>query len=101
MRVIWSQQAINDRIAIRVQRTQYVGVASGIRHDDLIEAEGESLAGVVAYKKGRVTGTYEYVFSDQYIMVYWIKKDVIEILTIVSTAVNWVSSARKVKELVP
>jgi hypothetical protein len=100
LRVIWNQQAIDDRIAIMEQRSEYVSVISAIRHDDLIEAKGENLSGVVTYKKGRVRGTYEYVFSDQYIMVYLIKKGVFEILTIVPTAVNWANSAKKIKALI-
>lgn len=100
MRVVWNQQPIDDRITIMTQRSEYASVASAIRQDDLIEAKGEHLAGVVTYKKGRVRGTHEYVFSDQYIMVYLIKKDVIEILTIVPTAVNWANSAQKIKGLI-
>lgn len=42
----------------------------------------------------------EYVFSDQYIMVYRIDADVVEILSIVPTAVNWANSAKKIKPLI-
>jgi hypothetical protein len=100
LRVVWNQQAIDDRIEIMTQRSEFVSVASAIKHDDLIEARGEDLAGVVTYKKGRVKGTHEYVFSDQFIMVYLIKKNVIEILTIVPTAINWASSVKKIKVLI-
>lgn len=100
MKVIWNQKALDDRIAIMAQRTEYVSAASAIKHDELIEAKGEGLAGVVTYKKGRVRGTHEYVFSDQYVMVYLIKADVIEILTIVPTAVNWANNAKKIKALI-
>lgn len=100
MRVVWNQQAIDDRIAIMTQRTEYASVVSAIRQDDLIEAKGEHLAGVVTYKKGRVRGTHEVVFSDQYMMVYLIKKDVIEILTVVPTAVNWSNNTKKIKALI-
>ena len=99
MRVVWNQQAIDDRIEIMARRTDYVSVASAIEHDDQIEAKGEALAGIVTYKKGRIKGTREYVFSDQYIMVYRIDADVVEILSIVPTAMSWEASAKKINPL--
>jgi toxin ParE1/3/4 len=100
LRVVWNQQAIDDRIEMMARRTDYVSVASAFEHDDQIEAKGEALAGVVTYKRGRIKGTREYVFSDQYIMVYRIDGDVVEILSIVPTAMNWANSARKIKPLI-
>lgn len=82
------------------QRTEYVSAKSAIEHDDEIEAKGEALAGVVTYKEGRIQGTREYVFSAQYIMVYRIDGDVIEILSIVPTAMSWAKSAKKIKPLI-
>lgn len=98
--VVWNSQALDSRIDIMEGRTEYVSVASAIEHDDQIEAKGEALAGVVKYKKGRIKGTREYVFSDQYIMVYRIDGDVVEILSVVPTAMNWANSAKKIKPLI-
>lgn len=100
MRVVWNQQSIDDRIEIMARRADYVSVASAIQHDNQIEAKGEDLAGVVTYKRGRIKGTREYVFSDQYIMVYRIDADVVEILSIVPTAMNWANSVKKIKPLI-
>ena len=97
--MVWNQRAIEDRIEIMARRADYVSVNSAVKHDNQIEEKGESLAGVVTYKKGRIKGTREYVLSDQYIMVYRIEGDVIEILSIVPTAVNWTSSAKKIKSI--
>lgn len=100
MRVVWNQKAIDDRIGIMAQRADYVSTASAIEHDDQIEAKGKALAGVVTYKRGRIKGTREYVFSDQYIMVYRIDGDVVEILSIVPTAMSWTKSAKKIKSII-
>ena len=99
MRVVWNQQAIDDRIEIVARRSDYVSIESAFQHDDQIEAKGEALAGIVTYKRGRIKGTREYVFSDQYIMVYRIDADVIEILSVVPTAINWTNSSKKIKTL--
>ncbi len=99
MRVVWNQQAIDDRIEIMARRSDYVSIASAFQHDDQIEAKGEALAGIVTFKRGRIKGTREYVFSDQYIMVYRIDADVIEILSVVPTAINWTNSSKKIKTL--
>jgi len=96
LRVVWNQQAIDDRIEIMARRAAYVSIESAFQHDDQIEAKGEALAGIVTYKRGRIKGTREYVFSDQYIMVYRIDADVVEILSVVPTAQNWVNSAKKI-----
>ena len=82
------------------QRIEYVSEESAIKHDDLIEIKGEALAGIATYKPGRVEGTLEYAFSEQYIMVYFIEAEVIEILTIVPTALNWVNSTKKIESLI-
>ncbi len=99
MKVVWNQQAIDDRIAIMARRTDYVSVSSAIEHDDQIEAKGEALASIVTCKKGRIKETREYVFSDQYIMVYRIDADTVEILSIVPTAMNWQGSAKRITPL--
>lgn len=100
MRVLWNQQAIDDRIAIMQQRANYADITSAIHHDEQIKAKGENLAGIMTYKRGRIKGTCEYVFSNRYIMVYRIDADVLEILSIVPTAINWASSAKKIKPLI-
>ena len=99
MSVVWNQQAIDDRIEIMARRSDYVNIESAFQHDDQIEAKGEALAGIAMYKRGRIKGTREYVFSDQYIMVYRIDADVIEILSVIPTAVNWANNAKKIKPL--
>ena len=99
MSVVWNQQAIDDRIEIMARRSDYVNIESAFQHDDQIETKGEALAGIVTYKRGRIKGTCEYVFSDQYIMVYRIDADVIEILSVIPTAVNWANNAKKIKPL--
>ena len=99
MSVVWNQQAIDDRIEIMARRSDYVNIESAFQHDDQIETKGEALAGIVTYKRGRIKGTCEYVFSDQYIMVYRIDADVIEILSVIPTAVNWANNTKKIKPL--
>lgn len=81
------------------RRADYISPTSAFDHDDLIEAKGEALAGVVTYKRGRIKGTREFVFSAEYIMVYRIDADFVEILSVVPTAVNWTNSAKKIKLL--
>ena len=99
MSVVWNQQAIEDRIEIMARRSDYVNIESAFQHDDQIETKGEALAGIVTYKRGRIKGACEYVFSDQYIMVYRIDADVIEILSVIPTAMNWANNAKKIKPL--
>ena len=40
----------------------------------------------VTYKIGRVPGTHELVVSKRYVLVYWVKDEIIEVLRVLHTS---------------
>lgn len=88
-RLIWRPMALADRDAIMVYIAQDNPMAA-IDLDLEFEAKAESARmRPKLYKTGRVKGTREIVVRPNYVMVYRVNGDVVEVLRVLHAAQQW------------
>ncbi|MDP1901148.1 MAG: type II toxin-antitoxin system RelE/ParE family toxin [Rubrivivax sp.] len=88
-RLTWRPMALADRDAIMVYIAQDNPVAA-IDLDLEFEAKAENARlRPKLYKPGRVKGTREIVVRPNYVMVYRITGDVVEVLRVLHAAQQW------------
>ncbi|HEY0490441.1 MAG TPA: type II toxin-antitoxin system RelE/ParE family toxin [Telluria sp.] len=89
MRLKWSRFAISDRLTIfqYIARTS-PGAALDL-DDRLVRMANELLARPLMYRAGRVPGTREMVVQRNYIVIYRVSKDTVEILRVKHSAQRW------------
>lgn len=89
MRLIWRQEALDDRDNIMERISQENPVAA-IELDEAFELKGESARQHPAlYRKGIAEGTREIVVTPNYVIIYAIKVDVVEVLRVLHTRRQW------------
>ena len=89
MSVIWNEAALDDRDAIM----DYIAAdnpVAAIELDDEFEAKAEHAAEKPrTYKPGRMPGTHEIVVRPNYIMIYCIQGNDVEILRVLHARQPW------------
>ena len=89
MSVIWNEAALDDRDAIM----DYIAAdnpVAAIELDDEFEAKAEHAAEKPrTYKLGRMPGTHEIVVRPNYIMIYCIQGNDVEILRVLHARQQW------------
>ena len=89
MSVIWNEAALDDRDAIM----DYIAAdnpVAAIELDDEFEATAEHAAEKPrTYKLGRMPGTHEIVVRPNYIMIYCIQGNDVEILRVLHARQQW------------
>ncbi len=93
MKTVWTQLALEDLDHL----WKYIADNNPTAADNMLEQIGKSVQNLVLYPKlgrlGRVKGTRELVIiNSPYVTAYRIKKDQIEILSIIHTARRWPES---------
>ncbi|QRK84643.1 type II toxin-antitoxin system RelE/ParE family toxin [Pseudomonas granadensis] len=89
MRLVWRQQALDDRDRIMNRIGQdNPEVAADL--DDVFESKGDiARQRPTLYKKGKVEGTREIVAASNYVIVYTIKDEYVEVLRIIHARQQW------------
>lgn len=83
MRLVWREGALEDLQAITSYIADY-NEAAALRLQDAVEACAERLPDhPFMYRKGRVPGTREAVVHPNYILIYRVSAEAIEILGVV------------------
>jgi addiction module RelE/StbE family toxin len=89
MRLAWRPQALADRDAIM----DYIAIdnpSAAIALDDAFESSAElARSQPQLYKPGRLRGTREIVVHPNYVMVYRIQDEVLEILRVLHARQQW------------
>jgi addiction module RelE/StbE family toxin len=89
MRLVWRQEALDDRENI-MERIGQENPAAAIKLDELFESKGESARRQPAlYKRGIAQGTREMVVTPNYYIIYTIKVDAVEMLRVLHTRRQW------------
>ncbi|MBK5377956.1 type II toxin-antitoxin system RelE/ParE family toxin [Pseudomonas sp. TH43] len=89
MRLVWRPEAHDDRDRImdRISRDNPVAAAD---LDEIFESKGEvARQRPTLYRKGKVEGTREIVAASNYIIVYMIKDDCVQVLRIMHARQQW------------
>lgn len=89
MRLVWRPEALadRDRIMDRIGRDNPDAAAD---LDEMFESKGEiARQRPTLYRKGRVHGTREIVAAANYVIVYAIKKDRVEVLRVMHARRQW------------
>jgi toxin ParE1/3/4 len=85
----WKQMAIDDREAI-MEFIAKRDPTAAIKLDGDFEAHAEKARlNPHMYKAGRVTGTHEIVVRKNYVMVYRITSNVVEVLRVLHAQQKW------------
>ena len=89
MRVVWTPEALQDRIDI----WDYIAADNPFAAARMDELFSESASRLVEHPKlgraGKVPGTRELVTHEHYLLVYEINNDTVWILTLIHTARLW------------
>jgi len=89
MRLVWRQEALDDRENI-MERIGQENPAAAIELDEAFELKGESARHHPAlYRKGIAGGTREIVVTPNYVIIYTVKVDVVEMLRVLHTRRQW------------
>lgn len=89
MRLVWRQQALDDRDRI-MNRIGQDNPEAAADLDDVFESKGDiARQRPTLYKKGKVEGTREIVAASNYVIVYTIKGEYVEVLRIIHARQQW------------
>lgn len=89
MRLVWRPEAHDDRDRIMDRISQDYPVAAADL-DEIFESKGEvARQRPTLYRKGKVEGTREIVAASNYIIVYMIKDDCVQVLRIMHARQQW------------
>ncbi|MFG6204910.1 type II toxin-antitoxin system RelE/ParE family toxin [Pseudomonas retamae] len=89
MRLVWRQQALDDRDRI-MNRIGQDNPEAAADLDDVFESKGDiARQRPTLYKKGKVEGTREIVAASNYVIVYTIKDECVEVLRIIHARQQW------------
>jgi addiction module RelE/StbE family toxin len=89
VKIIWSPQAIEDRIQTYAYISEYDEDAAE-RMDRIFIHKAKSLLDFPEMgKPGRVAGTREFVAHKHYLLVYRLRCDAVEIATVLHTSRQW------------
>lgn len=88
MPIAWKRDAIRDREAIFDHIAQDNPMAA-LALDELFEQKARTLEGIATFRRGVVTGTFEYPVNPQYKLVYTRVGANIEIVNVVHTSRQW------------
>lgn len=89
MILVWRPEAHDDRDRIMESISQDNPEAAA-NLDEMFESKGEiARQRPTLYKKGRVEGTREIVASSNYVIVYTLKDDCVEVLRIMHARQQW------------
>ncbi|WP_192552709.1 type II toxin-antitoxin system RelE/ParE family toxin [Pseudomonas sp. IzPS59] len=89
MRLVWRQEALDDRDNI-MERIGQENPVAAIELDKVFELKGESARQhPTIYRKGIAEGTREIVVTPNYVIIYAIKVDVVEVLRVLHTRRQW------------
>ncbi|WP_166361124.1 type II toxin-antitoxin system RelE/ParE family toxin [Pseudomonas akapageensis] len=89
MQLLWRPMALDDRAKI-MEHISHDNPAAALALDETFEAKAQYATNrPTLYKIGRVTGTREIVVLPNYVMVYRIKPDALEILRILHARQQW------------
>jgi toxin ParE1/3/4 len=86
LRLHWNSKAREDRLRfiayIREKNPQ-----AALDNDRHIADHAKKLVSTkVSYKNGRIAGTHELIVSKRYVLVYQVKREVVEILRVLHTS---------------
>ena len=89
MRLVWRPEALADRDRI-MDRIGQDNPDAAADLDEMFESKGEiARKRPTLYRKGRVLGTREIVAAANYVIVYAIKKDRVEVLRVMHARQQW------------
>ncbi|MFJ2428537.1 type II toxin-antitoxin system RelE/ParE family toxin [Pseudomonas sp. NPDC087804] len=89
MKLVWRPEAHDDRDRIMERISQDNPVAAADL-DEIFESKGEvARQRPTLYRKGRVEGTREIVAASNYIIVYMIKDECVQVLRIMHARQQW------------
>ncbi|MFJ5285940.1 type II toxin-antitoxin system RelE/ParE family toxin [Pseudomonas sp. NPDC088429] len=89
MKLVWRPEAHDDRDRIMDRISQDNPVAAADL-DEIFESKGEvARQRPTLYRKGRVEGTREIVAASNYIIVYMIKDECVQVLRIMHARQQW------------
>jgi len=89
MKLVWRPEAHDDRYRIMERISQDNPVAAADL-DEIFESKGEvARQRPTLYRKGRVEGTREIVAASNYIIVYMIKDECVQVLRIMHARQQW------------
>ncbi|QXI15476.1 type II toxin-antitoxin system RelE/ParE family toxin [Pseudomonas hamedanensis] len=94
MRLVWRPEALVDRDRI-MERISQDSPEAAADLDEMFESKGEiARQRPTLYRKGRVEGTREIVAASNYVVVYTIKKECVEVLRVMHARQHWPSIER-------
>ena len=89
MRLVWRPKALADRDRI-MNRISQDNPDAAADLDEMFESKGEiARQRPTLYKKGKVDGTREIVAASNYVIVYAIRKDCVEVLRVLHARRQW------------
>lgn len=89
MKLVWRPEAHDDRDRIMDRISQDNPLAAADL-DEIFESKGEvARQRPTLYRKGRVEGTREIVAASNYIIVYMIKDECVQVLRIMHARQQW------------
>ncbi len=89
MKLVWRPEALADRDRI-MDRIGQDNPDAAADLDEMFESKGEiARQRPTLYRKGRVLGTREIVATANYVIVYAIKKDRVEVLRVMHARRQW------------
>ncbi|WP_159812009.1 type II toxin-antitoxin system RelE/ParE family toxin [Pseudomonas sp. 18058] len=89
MKLVWRPEAHDDRDRIMDRISQDNPVAAADL-DEIFESKGEvARQRPTLYRKGRVEGTREIVAASNYIIVYMLKDECVQVLRIMHARQQW------------
>ncbi|MBV4463071.1 type II toxin-antitoxin system RelE/ParE family toxin [Pseudomonas frederiksbergensis] len=89
MRLVWRPMALDDRSRIMDHISQDNPIAA-VALDEMFELKAEhARQRPTLYRKGIVPGTREIVVTSNYVMVYLIRDDLVEMLRVMHARQKW------------
>jgi addiction module RelE/StbE family toxin len=89
MKLVWRQEALDDRDRIMNHIGQDNPEAAADL-DDVFESKGEvARQRPTLYRKGKLEGTREIVAASNYVIVYMLRDDCVEVLRIMHARQQW------------
>jgi addiction module RelE/StbE family toxin len=89
MKLVWRQEALDDRDRIMNHIGQDNPEAAADL-DDVFESKGEvARQRPTLYRKGKLEGTREIVAASNYVIVYMLRDDCVEVLRIIHARQQW------------
>ncbi|MGH8389382.1 MAG: type II toxin-antitoxin system RelE/ParE family toxin [Pseudomonas sp.] len=89
MRLVWRQTALDDRTKI-MDHIMLDNLEAAIVLDEVFELKAENARQhPTLYRKGKIPGTREIVATSNYVMIYLIADEVVEMVRVIHARRRW------------